>query len=705
MHGRSSRKSNNVPTLRAEPLQARLLDSSGGRSASGTSFSDEKPAQKLLARDPQRRHTERKGCATENAAAAASMANARKRRQSEFPCSSKQAADATEKPEKQKLPVLVAAPPAQTSAPQAEMSLCDKVSKIIGAFRAFDVNGDGVMDRNEFERLCWSLDVFFPGDDFQNMFNRIDKNKDGVIQYEEFINWLVGDDCALTQLRFASEAPKTIKVELNVRTVDDQSCLVKAAPDETAQCVRLRVCEALGIPLKKYMEIRLQVEDEDVKDGTPAYALANADLVAMFDVAGILLASKRKRIFWWKAYPLQLEKDIEAPAEVRVLVHVPAEHIICAICGTFILGWSDNTAKELWRQENFSASVLACGFSKKVFAGTDEGSVWAFNAQTGKHEWTGGQIGEAKPVRAIHVCPKSVKGLAVASADGGLMFLEASSGRLLWSHQLGKGDSDIRQLVGAAREGSSNRQAIFSASSNGLICAWNAQSERQTWNNAGNKDGDLQALCYLEKSDTVCVASASGRVLALEGRTGQEIFSQGIGQIRALSGFNQTVFVATDAELCVWDTSNNAMRWKTELHVAKRTNVGSENHSTNSATRSSVKVPEAPPPNEKEQSPKKRSVRFDKSQDTRDLCDAYYAPDDDSSGSDIEKNKSEAKATACLPVENGVLGLAYADLEAVISVASNTGLTLYDAKTGTARGTHRLVGGFNLLQYSYLFDR
>lgn len=59
-------------------------------------------------------------------------------------------------------------------------------SGLARAFRAFDWNGDGVIDAGEFERLL--LRWHIPQDDIHQIFRYIDRDKNGGIDYREFQN-------------------------------------------------------------------------------------------------------------------------------------------------------------------------------------------------------------------------------------------------------------------------------------------------------------------------------------------------------------------------------------------------------------------------------------------------------------------------------------------------------------------------------------
>eukprot|EP00931_Biecheleriopsis_adriatica_P102078 TRINITY_DN77101_c0_g1_i1.p1 TRINITY_DN77101_c0_g1~~TRINITY_DN77101_c0_g1_i1.p1 ORF type:complete len:647 (-),score=156.53 TRINITY_DN77101_c0_g1_i1:155-2095(-) len=67
----------------------------------------------------------------------------------------------------------------------------DYCQQVIGLFKVFDRNGDGVIDRQELGRVLDALDpISWDDERLDQMLREADTNLDGKIQYDEFTRWL-----------------------------------------------------------------------------------------------------------------------------------------------------------------------------------------------------------------------------------------------------------------------------------------------------------------------------------------------------------------------------------------------------------------------------------------------------------------------------------------------------------------------------------
>eukprot|EP00933_Yihiella_yeosuensis_P044647 TRINITY_DN3990_c0_g1_i1.p1 TRINITY_DN3990_c0_g1~~TRINITY_DN3990_c0_g1_i1.p1 ORF type:complete len:167 (-),score=41.87 TRINITY_DN3990_c0_g1_i1:110-610(-) len=61
---------------------------------------------------------------------------------------------------------------------------------ILEAFKQWDVDGDGSISKTELERVLVILNPSFTKKELNKMMKAADKNRDGNIDYEEFVDWL-----------------------------------------------------------------------------------------------------------------------------------------------------------------------------------------------------------------------------------------------------------------------------------------------------------------------------------------------------------------------------------------------------------------------------------------------------------------------------------------------------------------------------------
>lgn len=70
----------------------------------------------------------------------------------------------------------------------------DLSDQIMGAFRKFDVNGDGSIEASEIAAVLIGCDPFWNDATVNALICNIDKNNDGCIQYDEFVDWICQSD-------------------------------------------------------------------------------------------------------------------------------------------------------------------------------------------------------------------------------------------------------------------------------------------------------------------------------------------------------------------------------------------------------------------------------------------------------------------------------------------------------------------------------
>lgn len=65
----------------------------------------------------------------------------------------------------------------------------DELAELKETFDHYDVDKNGVIDKNEFRTLLRALDPDFSEDDVRNGLKILDANHNDVIDWDEFVGW------------------------------------------------------------------------------------------------------------------------------------------------------------------------------------------------------------------------------------------------------------------------------------------------------------------------------------------------------------------------------------------------------------------------------------------------------------------------------------------------------------------------------------
>ena len=66
----------------------------------------------------------------------------------------------------------------------------DMLRSALAEFGKFDENGDGSISREEFKEICKAYNWDLTEEQELQAMNALDTNHDGVISFEEFVDWL-----------------------------------------------------------------------------------------------------------------------------------------------------------------------------------------------------------------------------------------------------------------------------------------------------------------------------------------------------------------------------------------------------------------------------------------------------------------------------------------------------------------------------------
>jgi len=196
-----------------------------------------------------------------------------------------------------------------------------------------------------------------------------------------------------------------------------------------------------------------------------------------------------------------------------------------------------------------------------VFLSTGYGRVYALEAKTGNLKWIKKLQG---PMRA----PPAVAGgrVFVLTIDNQLVALDAQSGERLWTHA---GLAETAGLLGSAAPAVDGNTVIVPYSS-GEIFAIRAENGRVAWSEALSPARRIDALATLAhvrgspviNRGVVHAISHSGRLVAIDQRTGARIWERSIGGVETPWVVGDFIYLLSNqAEIFCLTRRDGRIRW------------------------------------------------------------------------------------------------------------------------------------------------
>jgi outer membrane protein assembly factor BamB len=186
----------------------------------------------------------------------------------------------------------------------------------------------------------------------------------------------------------------------------------------------------------------------------------------------------------------------------------------------------------------------------RVFVGSDDGALWAFDAMTGRTLWRD-RVGS--PVRSA---PAVAAGRVFFGSSEGKVFADdAATGERRWSYVLG-GQITAAPLVVGRR--------LYIGSRGGTLVALKIGNGRRVW--SATPWGMWGGPAYAD--GTIFIGSERSVVEAYDATTGDRRWSTKLGsRVRSTpSVVDATVFVGTDAgAVAALDATTGAVRWRTPI--------------------------------------------------------------------------------------------------------------------------------------------
>jgi outer membrane protein assembly factor BamB len=226
------------------------------------------------------------------------------------------------------------------------------------------------------------------------------------------------------------------------------------------------------------------------------------------------------------------------------------------------------TGARVWRTDLMPSvdneGILAggLGFARgRLYVTTGFGAVIALDAATGKEVW---RTALGVPMRA----PPTILGgrVFVISIDNEVRALSAENGRVLWSHA---GLAEIAGLLGGAAAAAEG-DIVVAPFSSGELIALRAENGRVLWSDtltAVRRTNPVSALAHIRGRPVidrgqVFAVSHSGRMVAIDLRTGNRLWEQSIGGANGPWVAGDFIYVLSDnAELVALSRRDGRIRW------------------------------------------------------------------------------------------------------------------------------------------------
>lgn len=228
-----------------------------------------------------------------------------------------------------------------------------------------------------------------------------------------------------------------------------------------------------------------------------------------------------------------------------------------------LLWRTDLTPEDTDSDKGFGGGV-AYG-NGRVFVSTGFGFVAALDAKTGKEIW---RRAGSVPYRMAPVV--SGGRVYVATQENQLFAIAADDGRVLWDH---RGIAEPAAILRSNSVAVSGELVVVPYSS-GELYALRAQTGRVAWSDTLSRGGQLTPLASLSDiagrpvidRNFVFAMSHAGRLVAIDGRTGERVWTIDVGGIQRPWVAGDFVFAVTDDSRVICVTrADGKIRWSTQL--------------------------------------------------------------------------------------------------------------------------------------------
>ncbi|HUS54298.1 MAG TPA: PQQ-binding-like beta-propeller repeat protein [Thermohalobaculum sp.] len=241
--------------------------------------------------------------------------------------------------------------------------------------------------------------------------------------------------------------------------------------------------------------------------------------------------------------------------------------------GAGLTSFSASSGSKNWRvslahaaeagKEGFGGGLAADGGT--IYAATGFGEVMAVSAATGEILW---RKGFGAPFRAA---PAAAGGLVVAvTRDNRAVGLDGSTGNVRWRMQVASSEAG---LLGGASPAIAGRLVALPFTSGELV-GIEGGAGRRLWSAvlSGGRKGLARSAITDISGDPVVVgpyvvaANQSGRMIAIDGRSGQRVWTRNLGSASPIWAAGETIFMVSDAaQIMRISVRDGRTLWSTQM--------------------------------------------------------------------------------------------------------------------------------------------
>ncbi len=200
-----------------------------------------------------------------------------------------------------------------------------------------------------------------------------------------------------------------------------------------------------------------------------------------------------------------------------------------------------------------------------MYAASGFGEIIAFDAQSGAEVW------RAHANAPFHAAPTTGGGRVFAvTNDSELVAVDATTGQVLWNYQAIAEPARILAASSPAVVG----DVVYAPFASGELVALQVANGHRLWNEQLTRTGKFTSLSAINdiagrpvvSSGVIYAASHSGKIEAIDGRSGQPIWERLVASTQTPCVVGDTVYVVTiDGELAALDKQSGAAFWVTQL--------------------------------------------------------------------------------------------------------------------------------------------